>query len=194
MNISLTALTSRLNFPNTMQDAEYDTGTRSVLFLCSGNYYRSRHAEIYFNWLAARCGTAWRATSRGLALSDSNPGPVSAHTVARAAALAIDADFGARFPAPVCDGDFGAAHHVVAVKGAEHRAMIARLFPHRLAQVEFWEIHDLDCAEPEAALPQLEREVERLLERLTGGAAVGKTLAMLTANQPIATCAANTSN
>jgi len=25
---------------------------KTALFLCSGNYYRSRYAEFYFNWLA----------------------------------------------------------------------------------------------------------------------------------------------
>jgi protein-tyrosine-phosphatase len=24
--------------------------TRTVLFICTGNYYRSRFAEIFFNW------------------------------------------------------------------------------------------------------------------------------------------------
>jgi protein-tyrosine phosphatase len=145
-----------------------------VLFLCSGNYYRSRHAEIYFNWLAACKGAAWRAASRGLELSDSNLGFVSAHTAARVAALAIDWDFEQRPPAAVSKSDFSMAHHVVAVKGAEHRAMIARAYPEWLAQVEFWEIHDLDCAAPQVALPELEREVEGLLDRLLTRGAMSK--------------------
>ena len=37
----------------------------TVLFLCSGNYYRSRFAEIFFNWLAPQQGLNWRAESRG---------------------------------------------------------------------------------------------------------------------------------
>ena len=39
-----------------------------VLFLCTGNYYRSRFAEAVFNSVAARMGLSWRASSRGLAL------------------------------------------------------------------------------------------------------------------------------
>lgn len=38
--------------------------TETVLFLCTGNYYRSRFAEIYFNALAAQRGSPWRADSR----------------------------------------------------------------------------------------------------------------------------------
>lgn len=141
-----------------------------VLFLCSGNYYRSRHAEMYFNWLGCQAQTPWRAFSRGLALCASNVGPVSPHTAARVAALALGVDPYDRFPEAVSERDFAAAQHVVAVKGAEHRAMIAAAFPHRLAEVEFWEIHDLDCAEPHDALPALEREVARLFDRLATAA------------------------
>src|SRR6266446_4485609 len=49
----------------------------TVLFLCTGNFYRSRFAEIYFNWLAPREKLLWRADSRGLALDPTNFGPLS---------------------------------------------------------------------------------------------------------------------
>lgn len=137
-----------------------------VLFLCSGNYYRSRHAEIYFNWRAAECGLPWRAFSRGLALCDANVGPLSAHTIARIAALQIDGAAYLRNPLPAEDQDLAAAAHVVAIKATEHRPMIERAFPQWLDRVEFWEIHDLDCATPEHALPELERHVDLLVERL----------------------------
>jgi len=39
-----------------------------ILFLCTGNYYRSRFAEHLFNWLAVKQGLDWQADSRGLAL------------------------------------------------------------------------------------------------------------------------------
>jgi hypothetical protein len=32
--------------------------------------------------------------------------------------------------------------------------------------VEYWHIDDLDCAEPEEALPLLETQVRRLVDRL----------------------------
>ncbi len=37
-----------------------------TLFVCTGNFYRSRHAEALFNWHAARMGHPARAFSRGL--------------------------------------------------------------------------------------------------------------------------------
>jgi protein-tyrosine phosphatase len=41
---------------------------KTVLFLCTGNYYRSRFAEVLFNSVAGTMGLPWRASSRGLAL------------------------------------------------------------------------------------------------------------------------------
>ena len=42
------------------------TEQKRVLFLCSGNYYRSRLAEILFNHEAAAAGIPWVADSRGM--------------------------------------------------------------------------------------------------------------------------------
>ena len=38
-----------------------------VLFICTGNYYRSRFAEILFNALAREAHLHWIAESRGIA-------------------------------------------------------------------------------------------------------------------------------
>jgi hypothetical protein len=53
---------------------------KSVLFLCTGNFYRSRFAEILFNSVAERMRLPWKASSRGLALERgvNNVGPVKA--------------------------------------------------------------------------------------------------------------------
>lgn len=139
---------------------------KTVLFLCTGNYYRSRYAEILFNWQAQERGLAWQADSRGLAPDPLNPGPMSRDTMAALRKLGIPYDKHLRLPLLVTDADFGAAHHVVAVKEAEHRPMIERDFPDRLELVEFWQVHDLDCAGPEEAIPHLDREVAALVERL----------------------------
>ena len=55
---------------------------------------------------------------------------------------------------------------IIALKEAEHRAMMADLFPDWEDVVEYWHVHDLDCAEPEEALPILEKHVQDLVDRL----------------------------
>ena len=39
---------------------------KHLLFVCTGNYYRSRTAEELFNFLATHRTLSWRADSRGL--------------------------------------------------------------------------------------------------------------------------------
>jgi protein-tyrosine phosphatase len=138
---------------------------KTVLFLCSGNYYRSRYAEILFNWQAQQCSLAWKADSRGLDPDLMNPGPMSRDTMAALRKLGIPFDKYLRLPLTVTDGDFHGAHHVVAVKEAEHRPMIERTFSKWLDRVEFWHVHDLDYCGPEETIPHLHREVVGLVER-----------------------------
>lgn len=139
---------------------------KSVLFLCTGNYYRSRYAEILFNWKAQQCGLKWKADSRGLDPDPLNPGPMSRDTMAALRKLGIPFDKYLRFPLVANEADFKAATHVIAVKEAEHRRMIAQNFPAWLDQVEFWHVDDLDCCGPEEAIPHLDREVAGLVDRL----------------------------
>jgi low molecular weight protein-tyrosine phosphatase len=144
---------------------------KRVLFLCSGNYYRSRFAEIYFNWQAQQRGIGWWAESRGLALDARNSGPLSRYTAAALAAHGISWAEYLRAPLPVTDADFASADRVIAVKEAEHRKMVEANFPAVTDRVEYWHVHDLDCATPADALTHLEREVLALLVSLQAKAA-----------------------
>jgi protein-tyrosine phosphatase len=146
---------------------------KRVLFLCTGNYYRSRFAEIFFNWHAEQHSMPWRAESRGLALVKENAGPLSCHTVARLAVLGIPVEPHLRLPLAATRADFEFADHIVAVKEAEHRPLIESRFSAWLERVEFWGVHDVDCAHASEAMPVLESEVLGLLARLAGRHACG---------------------
>jgi protein-tyrosine phosphatase len=139
---------------------------KTILFLCTGNYYRSRYAEILFNWEAEKRGMPWKAGSRGLDPDPLNAGPISRHTKDALRRLGIPFDKHLRFPITAAAADFESADHVVAVKEAEHRPLIQSKFPEWLECVEFWHVHDLDFAGPEEAIPHLDREVAALVERL----------------------------
>src|SRR5229473_3236529 len=64
---------------------------KTVLFLCTGNYYRSRFAEVLFNSVAGKMGLPWRASSKGLALERgvNNVGPMAVSAIAALEALAL---------------------------------------------------------------------------------------------------------
>src|SRR5271163_3749135 len=100
---------------------------RRVLFLCTGNYYRSRFAEVLFNSVADRMGLPWRASSRGLALERgvNNVGPMAVDAVKVLEAMAGRAgDAITRLPAQVTSDDLEGAALVVALKHAEHLPLL----------------------------------------------------------------------
>jgi protein-tyrosine phosphatase len=136
-----------------------------VLFLCSGNYYRSRFAEHLFNARARARGLAWRAESRGLEPDcfTRNPGPISQLTLAALHTLSIPLEGPARLPRDVTAEDLELAARVIALKEAEHRPLMERRFPEFAARVEYWHVDDTDCAPAETALPQIEALVASLL-------------------------------
>jgi protein-tyrosine phosphatase len=138
----------------------------TVLFLCSGNYYRSRFAEIFFNWSALRLGLNWRAESRGFRLSPSNVGPISVHAVEGLRRREIPLPEPHRFPMVVVERDFEIFDHIIAVKAIEHRPKMLEKFPTWADRIEYWHIDDVDCAEPDVALVELEGQVRELIERL----------------------------
>jgi protein-tyrosine phosphatase len=145
-------------------------GTRTVLFLCTGNYYRSRHAEAVFNHHAASAGLGWRAASRGLApeFSVHNVGPLARSTVSRLTGLGIPHDPYLRMPVRATEEDLASADLIVALKDSEHRPLMAERHPAWVERVEYWSIHDIDFATPDVALPQVELQVLALIDRLAG--------------------------
>ena len=142
---------------------------KTVLFLCTGNYYRSRFAEILFDTRARQANLSWRATSRGIAteLGLHNPGPISAHALSGLQARGILDHVPRRFPLQVLDLDLRAADHVVALKEAEHRPLLQARFPAWVDRVEYWHIDDTYDAPPKLALAQIEEQVVLLLRHLS---------------------------
>jgi len=138
-----------------------------ILFICTGNYYRSRFAEAVFNHHAEARGLSWRAFSRGLkthlVFGEGDLSPF-----ARAAMLArgINLRHTGEKPVQLTVDDLERSRHIIALKETEHRPMIRDMFPEWESRIEFWQVHDLDCAPPSEAIPMIEKNALRLLDKL----------------------------
>lgn len=124
-----------------------DPPVRRVLFVCTGNFFRSAFAEHYFNHLAAvnrslpagdprRKTVAWVAESRGLDPAQLSPtqraARMSQYTQARLRQLGIPVptDPATRLPAHtprrLTVPDLERCERVVAMHDASHRPMLRR--------------------------------------------------------------------
>lgn len=141
--------------------------TRTVLFLCTGNYYRSRFAECVFNSIAGKMGLPWQASSRGLALERgvNNIGPMAVSAISALNEMGFRAaDALSRMPEQVTTRDLEQADRIVALKLAEHLPLLLERFPGWADRVEFWQVDDAP-----AALAQIERELMSFVARILGG-------------------------
>ncbi|MEI6032774.1 MAG: hypothetical protein WCS65_00660 [Verrucomicrobiae bacterium] len=122
-----------------------------MLFVCTGNYYRSRLAEALFRHGSASDRNGWDAFSRGLAVAGTLRG------LAREARdflefLGIPADL--RNPLPLLVDELISADHVVILNRAEHEPVISAEFRavyRRLLEknaVTCWNVFDLPARKP----------------------------------------------
>lgn len=141
---------------------------QTILFLCTGNYYRSRFAEYFFNHLATHNSLDWRADSRGLALErgQNNVEAISKYARRGLEDLNIQLPDNLRYPLPLTLRDLQAVHRVIAVDESEHRLLMQSRFPEWEHQIEYWLVHDLDRSTMDVALKQLEAHIQRLVAEL----------------------------
>ena len=125
------------------------TRRKKVLFICSGNYYRSRLAEILFNHEAAAAGLAWDAVSRGLLRTGELKG-MSEHAVGHLKEselhhLAEEP----RDPLGIDVEDLTEADLVIGLCREEHQPMIEQKFLalaralHKAGRIRYWNIYDI---------------------------------------------------
>jgi protein-tyrosine-phosphatase len=151
-----------------MRDGVKELRVKTVLFLCTGNYYRSRFAEELFNHGAERDGLDWTAQSRALAIERGihNVGPISPFTLYALDEMAVSVRAGDRYPQQCTADDLSGADLVIAVKEAEHRPLMRERFADWEHRLDYWHIHDVEDAAPAEALELLAAEVRSLLHRL----------------------------
>jgi protein-tyrosine phosphatase len=147
-----------------------------VLFLCTGNYYRSRFAEELFNSAARVDCPEWTAVSRGIAvdLGINNVGPIARSVVQALQTHGIRLNpLFMRMPLQLEIADLESAHHIVALNQEEHFPLMQERFCSWLratdpGRIEYWHVHDTDRMAPEQVLPLIAKKVYSLMKRLSG--------------------------
>lgn len=140
-----------------------------VLFICTGNYYRSRFAEALFNHHAEASTMPWRAFSRGLAIHHVPPGfELSLHTKQHLTRRNVDVRHTAPERRQLSQADLESSRLVIALKETEHRPMMRKLFPDWENRIVYWDVGDQPEVAPNEGLGAIETLVIDLLEELRG--------------------------
>ena len=140
-----------------------------LLFLCTGNYYRSRFAELLFNAFAPAHHLPWQALSRGVALEQGigNVGPMSPLAIQTLQDLGITSAGFTRYPMQVQEDDLQGAEIIIALQEAEHRPYLQARYPAWVDKVEYWHVRDCVPTPAYDPLQEIRRAVQRLIARLS---------------------------
>jgi protein-tyrosine phosphatase len=134
---------------DTSARADIDRLAKEVLFVCTGNYYRSRLSELLFRYHAERTGLDWDTNSMGLLNRTSHAGLSPSATrylekvgLAEMAALP-------REPQVATLDDLLRVRLVVALNRVEHEPLLRQRFGHipselhKLGRLRFWNVFDI---------------------------------------------------
>ena len=141
-----------------------------VLFLCTGNYYRSRLAEELLRYSVGKAGLEVKCDSAGLGKipNPSNAGPVGIAVLEYLRTRGIPSSSLGRHPRKWTPTDIQAADIIVCMNEAEHRVMFeSQVLPFEYHnQAVYWHIPDVE-EDPDLVGPGLiDEEVRSLLEKL----------------------------
>jgi protein-tyrosine phosphatase len=139
---------------------------RRVLFICTGNFYRSRFAEAVFNYHAERRQIPWAAFSRGLAVHLAE-GDLSTFTAEALNARQIELRHTGSGRIRLSEYDLLKSKCRIAMDRSEHFQMMLNQFPAWADQIDYWDVSDLPFRSSSDALPEIELKVMQLLEKVS---------------------------
>jgi protein-tyrosine phosphatase len=136
-----------------------------VLFVCTGNFYRSRFAEAIFK--AHASAGALTASSRGLDTSKPRETGVSPLVVDELKRLRLSQDLVAGYPRQLKREDLDVADVVVLLDGREHAPLLQKQFPQvDMRKVRQWSVQDVPAMAASDAFAEITRQVDRLVAEL----------------------------
>ena len=133
-----------------------------VLFVCTGNFYRSRFAEALFN---EKHPKQWTAFSRGLDTSKPRNTPVSPLVATELERRHIATP--TTTPQQLTQADLDAADLIVLLDGEEHAPMLKAQFPKlALDKVKSWSVADVPKLAAPKAFTAIEHDTDALIGEL----------------------------
>jgi protein-tyrosine phosphatase len=139
---------------------------RQVLFICTGNYYRSRFAEALFNQKAAEAHLEWKAVSRGLKLFPSQRG-ISSLARRELIKRGVPKELCQGDPKALAKEDLEQSDYVVLMDEAEHRPMMENQFPMRdHNRNHYWHIPEAEEMSPSKVSQAMSTNIEELIRTL----------------------------
>ena len=140
---------------------------KQILFICTGNYYRSRFAEALFNQKAGEAHLDWRAVSRGLKLFPSQHG-ISSLAQQELIKRGVPKELCQGEPKALTKEDLEKSDYVVLMDEKEHRPMVEKQFPRRDPRKNhYWHIPEAEVMSPSKAGQAMSADIDELIRTLT---------------------------
>ncbi len=141
---------------------------RQILFVCTGNYYRSRYAQAFFNLKAEEIELGWTAVSRGLAIDPGRKG-ISRLAAQELSKRGVPQALCQGDAQPLTEADLNKSDYIVVMDETEHRPMIERRFPKRDdRKIHYWKIPDFPIMSAPNACAAMSENIDHLLKELAG--------------------------
>lgn len=149
----------------TAKASQSSKSAKQILFVCTGNFYRSRFAEVLFNEKARETNSSWTAISRGLALVSWQHG-ISPFAVRELRRRDVPAELCKGTPRALRQTDLEDSDYIVLMDEREHRPMFEKQFPQfDENKIHYWHIPDGsgNCAQ---ACKLMSKNINELLQTL----------------------------